>query len=68
MTRDVVASGYGVILAAFVVYEVIALVRPGVPTLGDGAARLGRSRGRRWAVLVGWLWIGWHLFVRSTFH
>jgi hypothetical protein len=29
-----------------------------VPTLDAGSGR--------WLVLIGWLWLGWHLFVRSS--
>ena len=35
-----------------------------------GAAVLARFRTRwppaRWALLAGWLWLGWHLFVRAS--
>ena len=33
--------------------------------LGDVLAFLMRPRVGRWFVLIGWLWLGWHLFVRS---
>jgi hypothetical protein len=33
-----------------------------------GGAALARCRGwsARWLVLAGWLWLGWHLFVRAS--
>ncbi len=35
------------------------------PSFGDVLAFLMRTRIGRWFVLIGWLWLGWHLFVRS---
>ncbi len=67
-TRDAVITGYIVILAAFLAYELVTLAHPKLPSLGDGIDTMVRSRAWRWALLIGWLWLGWHLFVRSTLH
>jgi hypothetical protein len=46
--------------------EVVGLLSNGrLPTLGDVLSFLMRSRVGRWFVLIGWVWLGWHLFVRS---
>src|SRR6266566_3896858 len=51
---------------ATVVAEVVGLLSGGrFPTLGDVMSFLMRSRVGRWFVLIGWVWLGWHLFVRS---
>jgi hypothetical protein len=51
---------------AAVVAEVVGLLSGGrFPTLGDVMSFLMRSRVGRWFVLIGWVWLGWHLFVRS---
>lgn len=51
----------GVAVAA----ELIALFvfRP-FPTISDFFGLLERSRVLRWVLLLGWAWLGWHLFVR----
>jgi Family of unknown function (DUF6186) len=46
--------------------EVVGLLSNGrFPTFGDVLSFLMRSRVGRWFVLIGWIWLGWHLFVRS---
>jgi hypothetical protein len=67
-TRNVMIMGYIVIFAAFLAYELVTLVHPKLPGLGDGIDAVMRFRGWRWALLIGWLWLGWHFFVRSTLH
>jgi hypothetical protein len=46
--------------------ELVALfVTERFPTAGDVLGFLARSRVGRWFLLLGWLWLGWHLFVRG---
>jgi len=48
-----------------VVLEVLARVGRGRrATLGDVADAAVRRPGGRAVAVLGWLWIGWHLFVR----
>jgi hypothetical protein len=59
-------AGWIVLGLATIGAEIAALVSGGrFPTLGDVMSFLMRSRVGRWLVLIGWVWLGWHLFVRS---
>ena len=64
--KGVVLAGWIVLGLAMLTAEVIGLLSGGrFPTLGDVLSFLMRSRVGRWFVLIGWVWLGWHLFVRS---
>ena len=64
--KGVVLAGWVVLGLAMLVAEVVGLLSGGrFPTLGDVLSFLMRSRVGRWFVLIGWAWLGWHLFVRS---
>ena len=65
MSRAVTLAGYAVLAAALVACQVAALVTRRVPTLGQVASGVARRPGGRWILLAAWLWVGWHLFVRS---
>jgi hypothetical protein len=59
-------TGWVILGLAALAAEVIGLLSNGrFPTLGDVLSFLMRSRVGRWFVLIGWVWLGWHLFVRS---
>jgi hypothetical protein len=65
MTRAITLTVWVLIAAALVGYWVFAARgRSGFPTAGDLLSVVMRSNGWRWAVLVGWMWLGWHFFVR----
>jgi hypothetical protein len=66
MTRAVTLAGYALLAAALAGLELAGLVWRRIPTLGDTVAALARRRAGRWVLLAGWLWLGWHLFVRSS--
>ena len=63
--RAVTLAGWAVLAVAAAALEVRARRRPGrlVP-LGAAVALALRIRFVRFAALAGWLWLGWHLFVR----
>ena len=65
MSRTATLVGYGLVVAAAVVCQLVALVSGRIPTLGQAVSVLARRRAGRWLLLAGWLWTGWHLFVRS---
>ena len=65
MSRTTTLVGYAVAAAALVGCQAAALVTGRIPTLGRAVSGLARRRAGRWLLLAGWLWIGWHLFVRS---
>ena len=62
--RTLILVGYVVVAASALILEAVA--RRGGPVASFGAT-LGmvlRHRVVRILVLAGWLWLGWHLFVR----
>lgn len=64
--KGVVLVGWIVLGLAMLVAEMAGLLSGRrFPTLGDVLSFLMRSRVGRWFVLIGWVWLGWHLFVRS---
>ncbi|MDQ3570432.1 MAG: DUF6186 family protein [Actinomycetota bacterium] len=65
LSATVLVCGFAVLLAAVVALEMRARLGSGnQPTLADVVdAALGHRAGRA-AVLLSWLWVGWHLFVR----
>ncbi len=65
MSRTTTLVGYGLIAAALVGCQVAALLWRRIPTIGQVASAVAGRRAGRWLLLGGWLWVGWHLFVRS---
>jgi hypothetical protein len=63
--RDVTFAAYAVIAVALVTFEAVAW-RRGSLTLGQWTDRLMRRRSVRLAFLLGWAWLGWHLFARGS--
>lgn len=65
MRGGAIVTGFALLAAAGVGLEAAARrSRAGLATLSQvGRLALAR-RGARMAVLAGWLWLGWHLFVR----
>jgi hypothetical protein len=65
MSRSVTLAGYACLGVAAVAYQLAGTVRRRTPTLGDALRLLTRSLLGRLLLLGGWMWLGWHLFVRS---
>jgi hypothetical protein len=64
-SRVVTAVGFGVIIAAMVLLEVIARRRTNkIPTTGEWLGYVMRPRAGRALILLGWLWLGWHYSAR----
>jgi hypothetical protein len=63
MSRSVTLIGYAVLALSAAGLEVAARHR-GSATFVDALTIVLRSRATRLALLAGWLWLGWHLFVR----
>jgi Family of unknown function (DUF6186) len=63
MTRLVTLLGYAVIAAGAVGLELAARRRGGVTFSDALTTALGRWPVRL-VLLAGWLWLGWHVFVR----
>jgi uncharacterized protein DUF6186 len=69
MTPSQAYAVYAALALAFVTCEVVARRGIGgraVPTFADVMSMLRRSRAGKAVVLTGWLWLGWHLFVRAA--
>jgi Family of unknown function (DUF6186) len=64
MNRLVTLLGYAVIAVAAVALEAGARRSAQVTTFGEMLSVVLRRWPLRVAVLAGWLWLGWHLFVR----
>ncbi len=64
MTRVVTLLGYAVIAASAVGLEFAARRTGHVTTFGDLLSLTLRRWPLRLVLLAGWLWLGWHLFVR----
>jgi len=65
MNRPVTLAGYALIAVAMVVVQVIALRTGRLPTFRQAVGAVLAYRSWRLLVLAGWLWLGWHVFVRS---
>lgn len=67
MTRTVTLWGYALLALAAVAYQAAGLLRRQTVTLGQAVRRLKAIPGARPLLLAGWLWLGWHTFVRATY-
>lgn len=58
---------WAVLFGALFTWEGISLIRTGdsFPTLSDALDAVMRYRVGRWVLFAGWLWLGWHTFVRG---
>jgi Family of unknown function (DUF6186) len=64
-TRVITITGFACVIIALFVLELIGR-RPAtrIPTLGEWLGYIMRARAGRAAILLGWLWLGWHYFAR----
>ena len=67
MTRPVTVVGYVLLATAMATYQALGLTLRKTATLGQAVATLRRSRTGRVSLLVIWLWVGWHLFMRASY-
>ena len=47
-------------------WQVVTVRSRRLPSFGDVVALVRRWRATRWALLLWWGWLGWHLFVRTS--
>jgi hypothetical protein len=66
MSRSVTVAGYVVLILAVVGYQLLGLVHRRMATLGQTLRALKTSPVGRLVLAAGWMWIGWHLFVRAS--
>ncbi len=59
--------GWALILAALFAWEGMSLARPdwGWPSMSDMFRAISTPVWGRWMLFAGWLWLGWHLFMRG---
>jgi hypothetical protein len=57
---------WGALAAALVVVQIVALTTRRIPTVGGLIKAATRHRAAQLLLLAGWLWLGWHFFVRSS--
>jgi len=67
MSRTITLWGYALIAVAAVAYQAAGLLVQRTPTLGQALSRLMKVRAARPFLLAGWLWLGWHTFVRASY-
>lgn len=65
MSRTTTLVGYCLIAAALLGCQLASQVSRRIPSVGQVASLIASRRAGRWLLLAGWLWVGWHLFVRS---
>jgi hypothetical protein len=65
-SRALSFTGYGVIFALIVLLAVVASRRANWMTLPDAFKAVTRRRAVRILVVIGWIWLGWHLFARGS--
>jgi hypothetical protein len=64
--RDVTLAGFILIFAAGIGWSVVVARRPGLISLPVLVERLTAHRWVRVLVVLGWAWLGWHLFARGS--
>jgi Family of unknown function (DUF6186) len=67
-TRTVTLLGYSAVALAGLALELRARLAGRGPTFAQAVAALCRRWPVRALLLFGWLWLGWHLFVRVDWH
>lgn len=64
-SRDVTLAVWSLIGTLAVLLLVLSAFRPASwPTLGRAVSSLAASPYRRAVLVLGWMWLGWHLFAR----
>ena len=64
MSRAATLWGYALLAIAIVAYQLAGVVHRRTATVGQALRRVTRIPAGRVVLLAGWLWAGWHTFVR----
>lgn len=64
MTRSATLAGYAALAAMMIACDAVARRTGRVPTLERVITVVAARRAARFLLLAGWLWVGWHVFVR----
>lgn len=62
--RTITLAGYAAIVAAACAWQIVAVRHPRFGTAGPYLRWLLRFAPLRVFALLGWAWVGWHLFAR----
>jgi hypothetical protein len=65
MNSTITLCGYAVLVVLMIVCEVMARRSHRIASLEDVPGALARWRAVWIVVIAAWLWVGWHVFVRS---
>lgn len=68
MSRSLTLWGYAVIAVAAATYQTAGVLFRRTATIGQTVTRLKFVPAARLLLLAGWLWLGWHTFVRGSYH
>ena len=66
MIRDVGLAAWALLALAVVALTIVAGRSETMPTFGELVRSLTRHIVVRTVLLAGWVWLGWHVLVRST--
>jgi len=64
--RALILAGYIAVAAGALLLEASARLRGQPASFGAALGALLQHRAARLLILAGWLWLGWHLFVRVS--
>jgi hypothetical protein len=64
MSRTLTLLGYAAVVLAAGALELAARRRRACATFGEALSAALRHRPVRVLLVAGWLWLGWHIFVR----
>jgi Family of unknown function (DUF6186) len=64
--RALILAGYVVVAAGALALEVSARRGGTTATFGAALGTMLKHRPARLLMLAGWLWLGWHIFVRVS--
>jgi hypothetical protein len=66
VTRSTTILGYVVLAIAAMAYQLAGLLFDRTATLGQAVKTLKSFPAARPLLFLGWLWLGWHTFIRGT--
>lgn len=65
-SRTLTFVGWGLLAVALVAVQVAAARGARIATLRELLRTVTRARTAQVLAFIGWLWVGWHVFVRSS--
>jgi len=56
---------WAILFGTLALWQIVTALHPRLSSLGDFFGLLERWWVTRWALLAGWFWLGWHVWVRG---